>query len=369
MNADEKRISICFVCPKAYGLFDPSVKTGYGGAEVDLYMLATELARDPAVLVSFITADYGQPAEQVRQNVRLLSGLDFRKNPLASAVRLWRTMKKADAQFYLMKTASPGVPLVWAFCRLHGRRFLYRTAHRYECDGTWHRQHPVLGRLFVRALRKAAAVFAQNEEDSRLLRKTFGVESIVIANGHRLHEAVSEERTTVLWVGRSAEFKHPHRFIELARHFPQEVFVMVCRQAAGDRGYDGLRRRAESTPNLRFFSEVDFFDLNRFFAQAKVFVNTSDAEGFPNTFIQAAAAGTAILSWQVNPDQFLTKYQCGLACGGTMERLVKGLEFLLEQKRYIEIGRNGLRYVREHHDISVLVQRYKDCLQRMAEKE
>lgn len=109
---------------------------------------------------------------------------------------------------------------------------------------------------------------------------------------------------------------------------------------------------------------MDFFELDRFFAAAKVFVNTSDAEGFPNTFIQAAAAGTAILSWLVNPDGFLTRWQCGLACGGTMERLTEGLRFLLEQDRYIEIGQNGLRYVRQHHDISVLVERYKESLQK-----
>lgn len=362
MNPDEKTISICFVCPKAYGLFDPTVKTNYGGAEVDLYMLATELAKDSAFSVSFITADYGQPAEQVRENVRLLKGLSFAQNPLAAALRLWRTMKKADARFYLIKTASPGVPLVWAFCRLHRRKFLYRTAHQDECDGTYQARHPVWGRLFVRALRGAAAVFAQNEEDSRRLRQTTGIESIVIANGHRLAGSEARERTNILWVGRSADFKHPERFVRLAEQFPRERFVMVCRQATGDRGYEALQKEAEKISNLQFYPHVDFFELGQFFSRAKVFVNTSDAEGFPNTFIQAAAAGTAILSWQVNPDQFLTRYQCGLACGGTMDHLVKGLGFLLEQHRYIEIGQNGLRYVREHHDVAVLARRYKDCL-------
>ncbi|HOQ05712.1 MAG TPA: glycosyltransferase family 4 protein [Anaerohalosphaeraceae bacterium] len=367
MNTDEKKvISVCFVCPKAYGLFDPSVKTYYGGAEVDLYMLATELAKDPAFSVSFICADYGQPDEQVRENVRLLTGMDFRRNPVCSAWRLWRTLMKADAQFYMLETASPGVPLVYAFCRLHGRRFLYRTASQMEFDGTYRAQHPVLGRLFYRVLCKADCVFIQNHQDQEQLRRAAGAESIVMPNGQRLTEPAGQEKTFILWVGRSAKVKHPERFVELARRFPQESFVMVCRPATGDMEYEALRRQAESTPNLRFYPDVDFFELGRFFAAAKVFVNTSDAEGFPNTFIQAAAGGTAILSWRVNPDDFLTKYQCGLACGGAMERLVKGLEFLLERQRYSEIGQNGLRYVREHHDISVLAERYKEILRGLA---
>ncbi len=366
MKTQEKTLSVCFVCPKAYGLFDSAVKTSYGGAEVDLYMLATELAKDPAFSISFITADYGQPAEQVRENVRLLTGLNFAQNPLRSAWRLWRTLKKADAQFYMLETASPGVLLVSAFCRLHRRLFLYRTAHRYECDGTYQAQHPILGRFFTRVLRRAACVFVQNQEDQEQLRKTAGVDSVVMPNGQRLTESAVAARRFILWVGRSADFKHPERFLQLAEQFPQEQFVMVCRQAFGDRDYEHLRQQAEAIANLQFFPDVDFFEVGRFFAGAKVFVNTSDAEGFPNTFIQAAAAGTAILSWQVNPDQFLTRYQCGLACGGTMERLVQGLAFLLEGQRYLEIGRNGLGYVRRHHEISVLAGQYKKILRDLA---
>jgi glycosyltransferase involved in cell wall biosynthesis len=360
----EKPISICFVSPKAYGLFEPTVKTNFGGAEVDMYMLATELAKDPAFAVTFLVADYGQPAEELRENVRLLKSLDWRQNPLSGAAKIWKTLKRADTQFYLCKTASPGVPLVYTFCRLHRRRFLYRTAHRHECDGTYRAEHPIWGRLFYWALRGAARVFAQNEEDSRLLKETAHVEAEVIANGHRLRQCWTEPRKYILWVGRSAQFKHPERFLELARRCIQEQFVIVCRPAAGDRNYEVLQKEAATIGNLTFYSDVDFFELDRFFAAAKVFVNTSDAEGFPNTFIQAAAAGTAILSWQVNPDGFLTRWQCGLACGGTMERLTEGLRFLLEQDRYIEIGQNGLRYVRQHHDISVLVERYKESLRK-----
>ena len=55
-------ISICFVMPKAYCLFNPEVEGVFGGSEVDLYYLSTELAKDEDYHVSFIVADYGQPA-------------------------------------------------------------------------------------------------------------------------------------------------------------------------------------------------------------------------------------------------------------------------------------------------------------------
>ena len=57
----ENKIKVCFVCPKAYPLFNETVEGVFGGSEVDLYYLGTELAKDGDFDVSFVVADYGQP--------------------------------------------------------------------------------------------------------------------------------------------------------------------------------------------------------------------------------------------------------------------------------------------------------------------
>lgn len=361
-------LSICLIAPKAYGLFDPAVASNYGGAEVDLSMLAKELAKDDSFRVRFITADYGQPSEQTLENVHLIKSLTLRENPLAGAWKIWRAMKKADADFYLIKTISPGVPLAWLFCRLYGKKFLYRTAHQDECDRSYRTTRPLLGRLFEFCLRRADRVFTQNQSDGESLRHHLGIESVCIPNGHPIKEVEPRQRRHILWVGRTADFKHPERFLELAGAFPQEAFVMVCRRATGDEGYEEFERQAKAVANLEFHGGVEFAKIAEFFARAKVFVNTSDTEGFANTFIQAAAAGTCILSWTVNPDQFLTRYQCGLACGGDMKKLKAGLAFLLEDERFADIGRNGQAYCREHHDIAVHVETYKRILRELADR-
>jgi hypothetical protein len=60
--------------------------------------------------------------------------------------------------------------------------------------------------------------------------------------------------------------------------------------------------------------------MQRWFDEATVFVNTSDYEGFPNTFVQAATGGCGILSLRVNPDGFLDRFGCGASAGGDWER-------------------------------------------------
>ena len=83
-----KTVSICFVSPKAYPLFNPDCEGGFGGAEVDLFSLGGELAKDPHYAVSFITADYGQPDEETRGDIRIIRSLDFSQNALHGACRI-----------------------------------------------------------------------------------------------------------------------------------------------------------------------------------------------------------------------------------------------------------------------------------------
>ena len=47
-------LRVCFVNFFAYPLFNPAAGTSFGGAELQLYTLATELARDPGFAVSFL---------------------------------------------------------------------------------------------------------------------------------------------------------------------------------------------------------------------------------------------------------------------------------------------------------------------------
>ena len=121
-------IKICFVCPKAYPLFNREVDSVFGGAEVDLYMLSTELAKDDNFEISCIVADYGQADSEIREGVNIIKSLNFDKNALSGAARIWRALRQANADIYVLKTASPGVPLAAVFCGLYKKVLAYRTA-------------------------------------------------------------------------------------------------------------------------------------------------------------------------------------------------------------------------------------------------
>jgi glycosyltransferase involved in cell wall biosynthesis len=342
-----------------YPIFNPQVESVFGGAEVDTYMIASELAKDEAFEVSFIVADYGQPQEEVRENIRILKSLNFKQNPVTGALKIWKALKQANADVYMMKTASPGVPLVQYFCQKYKKRFIYKTAHQSECNGSYLRNHRLIGKLFLRSLRKADTLITQNLRDAESLMRLHKLKTVTISNAHRIPEVTEIERKWVLWVGRSISFKHPERFLRLAESFPEEQFVMICQQATGDTKYKDLKANAFGIDNLIFIERVPFHEIDSYFDQAKVFVNTSDSEGFPNTFIQACKASTAILSYAANPDQFLDEQRCGMCCNADMSTLITQLRKLLKDDIFKQFGRNGKKYVNEKHDIQTIIKSYK----------
>jgi glycosyltransferase involved in cell wall biosynthesis len=363
-----KKIKVCFVVPRAYPIFNPDKGDYFGGAELDLYYLATELARDSGFEVSFIVADYGQNDVETIEGVTILKSLDFNKNVFDGLLRTWRALKRVDADIYFLECASPGVPLVAMFCKLHRRIFVYRLASVLESNGTYIRQNPIFGRLFAWSLRQADMVFAQNVTDEGNLTRTVGVSSRAIPNGHRLPAVQQQTRDTILWVGRDNPVKKPELFLELAKVMPNEHFTMVCQALNKDQHYANLIAEAGTIPNLEFIRHVPFNQVDTFFRRAKVFVNTSDSEGFPNTFIHACKCGTAILSFNVNPDGFLNAHTCGLCCNGDPARLTYNLRFMLENNRYVGYGTNAHGYAVQYHDITEIITEYKSFFTRLAKK-
>ncbi|MFV2004705.1 MAG: glycosyltransferase family 4 protein [Gammaproteobacteria bacterium] len=360
-------IRVCFIAPKAYPLFNTDIKSVFGGAEIDLYHIATELAKSPDFDVSFITADYGQAERENIENITVLKSFKLKQNAIFGAIKIWGSLKAANAEIYVIKTASLGVPLLSLFCKLNKRHFIYRTAHQSECDGSYARDNKIIGKLFVSALAKADILFTQNHEDTVNLKNLFQLESIVIPNGHRASEPKQEEKKSILWTGRSADFKHPGRFLELAEQFPAEKFVMICQQATEDTQYETLVSKANSLANVEFIERVPFQEIDKYFRAAKVLVNTSESEGFSNTFIQAFKAATPIVSYNVNPDDFLTKYDCGIFCQGSTEKMKQALQFILENDRYIESGKNGRKLFEEQYDIQNIIELYKEHFRRITE--
>lgn len=361
------KLKICFVCPKAYPLFAPDTAGVFGGAEVDLYILSRSLAADGVFDISFVVGDYGQSDGEIREGIKFYKSIRPGEKSVFSPLKIWKAMKRSCADVYMLETMSPGLILLWLYCAFNSAKYVFRTAHSDHCDGTFLSRHRLSSFLYRIAVKKAAALIAQNDSDAVGIRKTYNLPAVVIPNAHVFDGKAKSSGDYALWAARSASFKNPYMFIRLAKSLPSRRFVMLCPAAFGDTQYHKLRQAAEEADNLEFVEGVSFSQTEHYFAKASVFVNTSDSEGFPNTFIQAAKAAVPIASYKVNPDNFLDAYNCGRCAGGSFDKLVEIVSELLTDKSLNKrLGENGFIYAAAKHDIVKIAPVYAEIFRKAA---
>jgi glycosyltransferase involved in cell wall biosynthesis len=126
---------------------------------------------------------------------------------------------------------------------------------------------------------------------------------------------------------------------------------------ASDKEYGlTISDRARGVSNVEFISGVPFFEIDKYFSNAKIFVNTSKYEGFPNTFVQASMHGVPIISLNVNPDRILNEYSIGFFALNNPDRLKNDLELLLNNhEQYYKYSENAYNYAKEKHSIDAIV--------------
>ncbi len=139
---------------------------------------------------------------------------------------------------------------------------------------------------------------------------------------------ISEKQIDLLWVSRCQQLKRPHLFLDLVEGLPDARCTMIC-PCEDKELWDSVARRARNLPNLEFIEKVPYHEIQEYYDRAKIFVNTSTFEGFPNSFIQSGMGKTALLSLCIDPDGMIQVFGSGLLAGGSMEKMILGAKAML----------------------------------------
>ena len=320
--------SICFVglanlpvLAREYG------SHGVGGAELQQTLLARALAAR-GYKVSMVVADYGQPdgAEwdgiKTHKAYRPREGLPVLRFIHPRWTGLWAAMKRARADIYYTSCAGALVGQVVLFARLHGAKVIFRIASNSDCDPNalliryWRDK-----RLYGFGLHRADLVLAQTPEQQHALLKNFGRTSRVVASmtdatGRRLPFA---ERNGVVWVGNMRPLKRPALLLEAARKLPHLEFHIIGGPMPGAESfYASVREAALQIANVTFHGPVPYHEVGQFYERSRVFVGTSEIEGFPNTYLQAWSRGTPVVAF-LDPEQLIARHGMGRAVANVSE--------------------------------------------------
>ncbi|MEO7743014.1 MAG: glycosyltransferase family 4 protein [Usitatibacter sp.] len=299
---------MCFVAPTTWPLFsgDRDIPV-VGGAEVQQSLVAPALAAR-GFRVSMITLDYGQPDRTEMKGVVIHklykpdAGIPVVRFLYPRLTTLWRVLGEVDADIYYQRSAAALTGFLAAFCRRHRKRAIYSGASDVDFLPT----HPDIRYardrcIFQYGLRTVDRIFAQNATQQAWARANFDRGAVLVPNCYEAPAGAAADRNGyVLWVATVREQKRPELFVEMARRLPRQRFVIVGGTDPDRIGqeYAGrFREGLKTLPNVEYRGFMPFAQADRVFDGARVLVNTSSYEGFPNTFLQAWARGVPTVAF------------------------------------------------------------------------
>jgi glycosyltransferase involved in cell wall biosynthesis len=370
--------SICF-----FMRFHPNYQLG--GAEIQAYLLASELARRGWNVHYLSECKYPSP-QIIKEN----SGLFIHQLPLRHrdfTILFFRQyikkLAEIDADIIYQRIALPHSSIAAHYSRTHSKLFVWGCAHTEDCSGekyiqqirqdpfrvSWLRAVPFAllnDRLVRYGLRNADARVVQSMDQRLLLSNYLGLTSIVIPNGHPVPGNIitKDNPPLILWVANLTSKKNPEMFIKLA-HSCSDLsaqFVMI-----GHPTDESLLRqvmiKSNGLNNFRYFGKLSFDETELLIGKARILVNTSQSEGFPNTFIQSWFRETPVVSLHVDPDGVIEREQIG-RCSGSLNQLELDVrQLLMDDHLCREMGKNASKYAQSKYRLGDVVDQYQELFE------
>ena len=372
---DKMPPSICFVSLQAYPVLAGLDYKTAGGAEVQQVLLANELIKCNFE-VSFVVGDYGQNKIEMINGIKTIKSFKLFKGNrvlrfVPDMVSLMKAMNIANADIYYQRAAILYTGPTAFLCSVKNRKFVLSisSANFYSLEYI-EKMNVAIKHMYYYGMKIADKIIAQSKHQQEVLKKNFDKDSIVIKTGCINPPNENQGKIMppiVLWVGTIENtWKQPELFLKLAKTIPNANFQMIGGPARDKQFYERIEEAAREIPNLEFVGFVPYHEVNRYFDRASIFVNTSIAEGFPNTFVQSWARYVPVVSLNVDPDEVICNNKLGFH-SKTFEQLVYEVKRLLgDDKLREEMGLNARRYAEKEHDIKKIAREYERVFENLA---
>jgi len=335
-------MKVCYLNRPGLGTIDPD--KGLGGAQLLSFNEARELAKDRSFDVHMIVE--GSNWDRITRD-RLTIWIMPKAKAIAELFNTYKILKQINADVYLERALNKPQriydPLI---CKLLRKKYIYAEVS----DPEFVRRFSWINQLTYKALLTFAdKIVANSGHIARKLRTWTSRKINTILVSTMVTRKVRTDRKYILWVGRIDPYKRPELFLELAKRFPQEKFLMIV----------SGQLKTVFPSNVEILYNVAHDKMDAHYASAKILIHTSIAEGFGNVFLEAWKNKTPIVSLTVDPDDVLKRHKIGFY-SQNFEQMIKDVKTLLaDKKTWNEFSKNGYEYVLNHHNMKATIEVYK----------
>ncbi len=142
---------------------------------------------------------------------------------------------------------------------------------------------------------------------------------------------------------------------------------MVCSPATGKKKYfNKVEKTAKEFKNLKFIDFIENKKIPKILYKSKIFILTSEQEGdWPMTVLEASSCGVPVISYKLNYDFLIDKYNGGVFCNDNFNLVEKYFkEIVSDDKKLEELAKNVYRYAKENHDIEINANKFLNIIKK-----
>jgi len=278
-------MKFCFLSSYAHLALDPASHRVSGGAELQVALLARELVKrgHDAVIIG---------GDELQRDGLTFDGVLTRTGGRFHTGGLFDTARAVPRVRQVLREERPDAVLIlgwttWLYLLHRARPVDYRLVFicglDTEVNGEFRRENPLRGAFFEAGVRGAEVRLAMSEDQAGQFARqglSHGLYRNLILPRAFPRTAVKD--VDLLWIARCQPIKRPHLFLDLAERVPEARCRMICPRE--DEGlWESVAERARGIENLEFIERVPYREVQAHYDAAKVFVNTSTFEGWPNS--------------------------------------------------------------------------------------
>ena len=350
---------ICMVVPTHWS-------AQMGGSQYQAKCLVEALIQKKTCEIYYVTRN-SKPRFQAEDGYKLIdiSSSDYAKS-YGFYFDFFKLMKalyaiQPDIIYQRVGGAYTGISAYYA--KQKNCKMIWHIAHDNDVQ-PYYQQKLLRGKRFIDkkileyGIRNATDIVAQTSDQADLLFQHYGKKArCIVKNFHPfLDEEIHKARAIkVIWVANLKKTKQPEFFVKLAQDIHQRGinanFVMIGKESGEMSWQHSFEKEVSSTPNLKYLGPKTIDEVNEILNTGHLFVNTSESEGFANTFIQSWFRRVPVISLNCNPENIFDKNNIGRH-GGNYQNMVEDvIELIKNNELRKKMGDDAKQYALTNHSM------------------
>jgi len=272
----------------------------------------------------------------------------------------YKKIKAAKPDYIYSGIAGWTTLLLAMTCRMLHVKYIQRISSDAHLDKRFRDTYSAMHHFILYwGLRMSHHILCQNNYQLLKIKKKFPHKSAIkIFNPHYLKNPGEFNNDHsggyIAWLGIYRQAKGLKLLYQIASVLKHEQFMVAGKTGANcDEETLTYLEKLQHLPNVAFPGYLERTQVLPFLAKAKFLLNTSYFEGFSNTFLEAWAVGTPVLSTvNVNPDSIISNHNLGIVYNEVFDLCRQ--HATLSRELYQLMSENARQYVAHYHGYRIV---------------